>query len=61
MSESKKVGECCICGKETEHYCPYCSNDWGEFNPTWYCQEHYESVVMTGNCCRSNEQAYESE
>ena len=52
-------GKCCICYKETNLYCKSCSNCWGEFSPTWYCEEHYKKVVMTGNCCRENEMAYE--
>lgn len=52
-------GKCCICGKETELYCGMCCIDWGEFMPTWYCEEHYKSVVMTGNCCRESEVIYD--
>jgi hypothetical protein len=55
-NKKKKIKEkCSVCGKEAITYCPSCSYTWGEFDPTYYCQEHYESVVMTGNCCRSEE------
>ena len=53
-----KKGECCICGKETELYCGSCAKTWGEFDPTWYCEEHYKTTVMTGNCCSGNEKDY---
>ena len=58
--ELQTSGLCIICGKETKQYCHSCSVNWdGDFEPTWYCDEHFESVVMTGNCCRGNEIAYE--
>lgn len=51
-------GKCCICGLETELYCSSCANTYGEFDPIWYCDEHYKTTVMTGNCCRGNELNY---
>jgi len=59
--KEKAKGECCICGKETELYCGSCCETWGEFTPTFYCDEHYTKVVLTGNCCRGNEQLYDPE
>lgn len=55
MQEKK---ECNVCGKETELYCKSCSETWGEFTPTYFCEEHYQSVVLTGNCCSGSEQLY---
>lgn len=56
MKNEKETGECCVCGEITETFCPYCNDGWGK---TFFCEEHYKSVVLTGNCCRSNEMAYE--
>ena len=53
-----KKGTCCICGEETDLYCNSCAYTFGKFAPTWYCNEHYEKVVMTGNCCSGNEKNY---
>ena len=60
ISEDKKgpAGKCCICDKPTDLYCPYCDKTWGESDPTYYCEEHYNSVVRTGNCCNANEKEY---
>ena len=54
----KEVGKCCVCGKKTELYCYSCCKTWGEFTPMFYCDKHYETTVMTGNCCRGNEMDY---
>jgi hypothetical protein len=48
--ETKEEELCCICGEKAEHRCSYCDNA--------YCTKHYKSVVMTGNCCGSNEKDY---
>lgn len=61
MSEMKHVGDCCVCGRRTELYCESCSehNDDGTISPLcFFCGEHYEKVVMTGNCCAGNEKNY---
>lgn len=42
---------CCVCGEEAELKCPHCEN--------YYCNKHYKTTVITGNCCRSNEMNYE--
>lgn len=60
MKLKTQKGECCVCGKETEHYCGSCAKTWGESTPTWYCEKHYQAVVMTGNCCRENELSYQN-
>jgi hypothetical protein len=54
----KEKGNCCVCGKETDLYCKSCEYDWGERNPTYFCEEHYQTTVMTGNCCSANEKLY---
>lgn len=56
--KKQEKGNCNVCGKDTDLYCSSCSETWGEFSPTWFCDEHYNSVVMTGNCCAGNEQLY---
>lgn len=56
--EKKIEGNCSVCNKKTEHYCSSCCETWGEFSPTYFCEEHYNSVVLTGNCCRDNEILY---
>jgi len=48
MNEEKK--DCCVCGEKATSSCSSCECD--------YCDEHYQSVVMTGNCCRGNELNY---
>lgn len=58
MNTPETKGNCCVCGKETELFCGSCSKTFGEFDPTFYCEEHYQSTVMTGNCCAGNEQDY---
>lgn len=60
MNKDNKTGNCNICGEETDLYCHSCSETWGEFNPTWYCEKHYHTTVLTGNCCRGNELLYEN-
>ena len=55
MNTKEKQGQCEVCGKETIYYCKSCSeND----EPTWFCEEHYKSVVLTGNCCSGSEKLY---
>ena len=52
--ESKSIcryGQCCICYKPAELQCGHCN--------TPYCNVHYCTTVMTGNCCRGNEKDYE--
>ncbi len=41
---------CVICGSEADNECYYCRSA--------YCNTHYEKVVMSGNCCRHNEEDY---
>ena len=48
---TREKEECIICGKEASCHCSHCENA--------YCDECYEKVVMTGNCCRDNERDYE--
>ena len=48
-------GQCVICMKETEDYCPFCASD---SEPVYYCDEHYRSVVLTGNCCWQSEASF---
>lgn len=43
-------GGCCVCGEESVVRCS-CK--------TLYCNEHYKTTVMTGNCCRDNEREME--
>ena len=47
----KEKNYCCVCGEEASLKCSYCEND--------YCNKHYETTVITGNCCRDNEKDYE--
>lgn len=56
--EPLSKGNCCICNKPTEYYCKSCASDWDEFDPTYYCEEHYKTTVLTGNCCSGNEKIY---
>ena len=42
---------CCICGEKAGGSCSYCKNV--------YCNEHYKTVIMSGNCCSGNEKDYE--
>ena len=66
MTNTEKIledekGSCCVCNKYTKLYCGSCceKNDDGSKSPVCYfCEEHYESVVMTGNCCSGNERLY---
>lgn len=57
-----KESACCICQKPATHYCPYCVEEYDTapaYVPsTFYCDEHYEKTVQTGNCCYENEKAY---
>jgi len=46
----KKDKTCCVCGEEATCHCSYCTNG--------YCDKHYETTVMTGNCCSDNERDY---
>lgn len=50
-------GSCCICGEETELYCKSCEDKEEDFR-LFYCDKHYQSTVLTGNCCSKNEQIY---
>jgi len=51
QEENKEKEYCCVCGEEAKYHCIHCE--------TPYCEKHYKSVVMTGNCCNSNEKDYE--
>lgn len=55
-TEQVEKGDCCVCGEKTTQYCLSCADAWGK---TWYCAKHYQTTVLTGNCCRGNEMAYE--
>lgn len=50
-------GNCLVCGKETEIYCESCK-DFTEGYKALFCDEHYEKIVLTGNCCRGSEELY---
>lgn len=43
--------KCVICGVKSIHDCCYCK--------TIYCDKHFASIVMTGNCCKMNEEDYD--
>jgi len=49
-------GDCTVCGEASTLYCSSCADGWGKL---FYCGKHYETTVMTGNCCRGNEMVYE--
>ena len=54
---TEEKGQCCECGKQTQLYCSGCCehNDDGTISPVcWFCGEHYENTVVTGNCCANN-------
>lgn len=53
-----KKGKCCVCNEPTDAYCYSCAKPFGDFNPTYYCDKHYKTTVITGNCCRDNELIY---
>lgn len=53
MKEEK--GNCNVCGEETNLYCSSCKT---EDCTIWFCDKHYQSVVLTGNCCSGNENLY---
>jgi len=42
--------QCCVCGEDAKHHCGSCG--------CGYCEEHYKTTVMTGNCCSGNEKDY---
>lgn len=46
--ETKEV--CCVCGEFAEYHCGSCK--------TPFCETHYKTTVMTGNCCSGNEKDY---
>ena len=48
MKEEKET--CCVCEKEINRKCGSCG--------VGFCNKHYTSVVMTGNCCIGSEQDY---
>lgn len=50
--DNETFNTCCVCGEEATMRCNYCEN--------WYCDKHYNNVVMTGNCCRGNELDYKN-
>ena len=50
LDKLNKDGGCCVCGEEAVARCS-CK--------TLYCNEHYKTTVMTGNCCRDNEREFE--
>jgi len=49
MEEKEQI--CCVCGEAAKLECYHCKNH--------YCNKHYETTVMTGNCCSGNEKDYE--
>lgn len=51
-------GNCCVCQEETELYCSSCCYTFGGLTPTYYCEKHYKTTVMTGNCCSESERFY---
>jgi len=57
LNKIMKKGNCNICGEETELYCKSCEDKEEDFR-LWFCEKHYLSVVMTGNCCSGNEKSY---
>lgn len=48
--EKEGENKCFVCGEKAELYCGHCG--------ALYCDEHYAKVIMTGNCCRKNEDDY---
>ena len=50
LENVEEKGTCCVCGEPAELKCRHCGN--------YYCEKHYETVYMTGNCCSENEQIY---
>lgn len=49
--EEEAKETCCVCGESAEFKCRYCGN--------YYCDKHYQTVYLTGNCCSNNEKDYE--
>ena len=43
--------KCVVCGSDATNECYYCQSA--------YCNKHYGTTVMTGNCCSENEKDYE--
>ena len=41
---------CCVCGEEAKAHRTLCENA--------YCDKHYKTTIMTGNCCAENEKDY---
>lgn len=57
----ESLAYCCVCDKKTKFYCPSCCehNDDGTISPVcFFCEGHYKSVVLTGNCCSGNEEVF---
>lgn len=57
------VGEKCgICQKPATEYCSYCMDEYDSaprlVPVSFYCTDHYISVVETGNCCYGSEQVW---
>jgi hypothetical protein len=49
--KEKEEKVCCVCGGKATSSCGHCQN--------LYCDKHYGTTVMTGNCCSGNEKDYE--
>lgn len=43
---------CTICNEKADNNCGHCGSN--------YCYKHYGTTVQTGNCCRSNEEDYDT-
>lgn len=50
VQEEPSIEKCCICWEPAKAHCDHCE--------TPYCGVHYHTTVMTGNCCRGNEETY---
>ena len=46
-----EIEKCCICYEPARLKCSHCDVP--------YCDTHYGTTVMTGNCCSDNEKDYE--
>jgi hypothetical protein len=55
--EKTKLEPCIICNKPTKLFCGECYEGEDEYKQ-YYCDEHYMSVVLTGNCCYGSERLY---
>lgn len=47
----KEEKSCVVCGEKAEEVCSSCDSS--------YCRKHYKTTVLTGNCCRGNEEIYQ--